>query len=368
MFYNISKLEKKYEVKLDDTQKEVLSSLTNFIEGNTQCICLRASAGTGKTLILSILYDILKEEGIDCIFVAPTNKAKNVLVDKGDSNRICTTIHSLLNLRPNLNIMEFDASQLCFEFAKVKQKESYHEVLLIDECSMINDELYNTLVLKFHKSKIVFVGDSSQLKPIKQDKVSKTFQVQTLTLTKIYRQTESKLYKVLNYLRSNPLYYFKEIHDDFCNITICNNIVNMIEQYSYLFKVGENFKDFKLVKLITYTNNRINALNQLIRKNLYSNNNEYNIGELLTGYDSCEYNSYMIKNSADYVVTYSHKCIIIRFGLSLYAYTLTLEDTNNNKQNYVILSKYNSQEILNELACVLEKLRQKAVKSKLSKD
>lgn len=51
MTYDISKLETKYNVKLDDTQKEVLSSLISFVESKEHTICLRASAGTGNLYI-----------------------------------------------------------------------------------------------------------------------------------------------------------------------------------------------------------------------------------------------------------------------------------------------------------------------------
>lgn len=49
MKYDISSIEENYNVKLDGTQKAVLSSLINFIyTKDEQCICLRASAGTGN--------------------------------------------------------------------------------------------------------------------------------------------------------------------------------------------------------------------------------------------------------------------------------------------------------------------------------
>lgn len=368
MYYNLSKLEERYEIKLDSAQKDVLSNLIDFIESEDQTICLKAPAGCGKSLILSILYDILKDNGISCAFIAPTNKAKLVLTNKGDEFRHSLTIHSLLNLRPNIEIMDFDATQLSFEFNTKKSiPVKQYDVLLIDECSMINDDLYDVLCSKFKDRKIIFCGDESQLAPVKQRNKSKAFNTKVLSLTKIYRQPESKLYKVLEYLRHKPLYHFQNVSDDNGNIIVCNNILDMIDQYSYLFKVSEDFRDHNLVKMVTYTNNRINALNQVIRQKLYPEEAEYHLREILTGYDTCDYYDIRIENSKDYVVTHVKPTTFTYGKVNLLAYELALDD--GGSESWVkILSKNNPQYLLDNLAIELENKRQKAVKSKKSSD
>lgn len=368
MKYNLLDLEKEYNVKLDDTQKEVLSNLISFIDGDNHTICIKAPAGCGKSLILSILYDVLIKNGISCIFVTPTNKSKLVLTNKGDKYRCAMTIHSLLNLRPNLQIMDFDATQLSFEFdKKINNSVKQYDVLLIDECSMINDDLYNILCSRFKDKKLVFCGDDSQLAPIKQKHKSKTFETKVLSLTKIYRQPESKLYAILEYLRKKPLYHFNNISDEHGNIIIYNNILKMIDEYSYLFKISEDFSDQNLVKMITYTNNRINALNQVIRKKLYPEEAEYHVREILTGYDTCDYQDEHIDNSKDYIIVDVKQTQITCFNLNLFAYLLTL---NDGEEEIVIkiLSRNNSEYKLNELARQLENKRRKAVKSKKTSD
>lgn len=105
MNYDINKLEKEYKVRLDDAQRKALSDLTSFITSDEHCICLTGSAGTSKSMIASMLYDILADNGYWTAFIAPTNKAKLVLESKGMKGREALTIHSLLNLRPNLNVL-----------------------------------------------------------------------------------------------------------------------------------------------------------------------------------------------------------------------------------------------------------------------
>lgn len=52
MKYCLKDIEKQYKVRLDDTQKSVLSSLIDFIESDKHTICLRSSAGTGNFLYI----------------------------------------------------------------------------------------------------------------------------------------------------------------------------------------------------------------------------------------------------------------------------------------------------------------------------
>ncbi|MBQ0113522.1 MAG: AAA family ATPase [Bacteroidales bacterium] len=362
MKYCLKDIEKQYKVRLDDTQKSVLSSLIDFIESDKHTICLRSSAGTGKSLLMSMLYDIASLNKYDCTFVAPTNKAKLVISNKGDNSRNSTTIHSLLNLRPNLEIEDFDASQLSFDFGFISNKKEYN-VLIIDECSMINDELFEVLCKEFSKSKLIFCGDAAQLAPVKQKSISKIFQVETLTMTKIYRQPESKLYPVLERLRKEPIYHFDSVEDENGNIIICDNILLMLKQYSYLFKIGDDFKDNALCKLISYTNKRISALNEIIQKMLFQDDEEYHVGEILTGYDTCKRNNSRIEDSKDYTIKQILPVDMQIEDRHLKSYFIKLFD--GEKTFFVnILSKQNSKEDFDFLAKKIESKRQCALHTK----
>lgn len=285
---DINKLETEYKIKLDDTQRSVLSSLISFIFGDKQCICVKASAGTGKTTILSMLYDYISANTNKTIsFVTPTNKAKIVANEKGTkNNRNATTIHSLLNLKPNIEIMEFDAKNLLFLPSTIQTTR--YDVLLIDECSMINDDLYNTLCNQFKNSKLIFSGDPAQLKPVNQKRRAKSFDdIDCLSLNTVHRQTDGVVYKVIDYLRRKPLRYFKSVQDENNRIVVYNDIKKMLHDYAPLFKAGENLCDPNFIKIIAYTNKRIGAINDYVRKIIYEDDDEYHKNELLTGCDSC---------------------------------------------------------------------------------
>lgn len=335
MIYDLNKLENKFNVKLDDVQKDALSSLVNFMDNDDRCICLTGEGGTGKTLIISMLYTILKGN-YSIQFVAPTNKAKNVLSLKLPEEACTQTLHQLLGLRPNLDILEFDAKQMEFDFGFIKSCPYEIDLIVLDEASMINDDLYDILMSMHSFKKFIFCGDAKQLAPVNQTNISKTFSHKTITLSNVYRQKESILYKVIRYLRNKPLYKFKNVEDDNGNIIVCNNIMEMLKQYSYLFKLSGDFDDKNLVKLVTYTNNRISALNKVIRNFIYKNPVEYEEREILTGYDTCICGRSSIENSRDYMVL---ECKPIEI-LGANGYELLL-DNGIFKQYVKILSRNN---------------------------
>lgn len=111
---HLSLLESKYQVCLDEVQIHALKCLLDFVFGEDRSICLSGKAGCGKTLLLSMLSDILRSSNYIVLNVTPTNKSKINFEHR--AKKECVTIHSLLGLRPNLDILEFDASQLSFDF------------------------------------------------------------------------------------------------------------------------------------------------------------------------------------------------------------------------------------------------------------
>lgn len=325
MKYNLAHYEQYYQVKLDSTQIEVLSNLLHFIESDETAICLSACAGTGKSLLLSILYDILDSNGYRCAFITPTNKSKNVITQKGDISRTALTIHSLLGMRPNFNILEYDATQAFFAFLNYTPSNSSFDVLLVDECSMINDDLYKELITRMSNCKFIFSGDPKQLNPVKQESTSKIFSLPTLSLTTIYRQQESPIYDLLAQLRKAPIYHFTPIKHEQGNVIICNDIKELLETYGPLFKLINDFNDLQLIKMITYTNKRIEALNQYIRNIIYPQEVEYHIGELVTGYNSVKTNHTEIENSQDYLVTQANPTVFSLDGLVGKGWNLDLQ-------------------------------------------
>ena len=144
------------------------------------------------------------------------------------------------------------------------------------------------------------------------------------------------MYKVLDYLRVKPLYKFKSVEDDNYTINVCNNINTILNTYTPLFKFASDSRNLNCIKLVTYTNNRISALNKIIRNFIYDNPHEYEEREILTGYDTCICGRSSIENSRDYMVL---ECKPIQINC-LDGYELLL-DNGYFKQYVKILSRNN---------------------------
>ena len=139
------------------------------------------------------------------------------------------------------------------------------------------------------------------------------------------------------------------------------NINTILDTYTPLFKFASDSKNLNCIKLVTYTNNRISALNQVIRKRIYNDDFEYHVGEILTGYDTCYYKptGCSIDNSQDYIIDRVKK--ITHLGLPMYE--LKLFDGYDYKI-VRILSRNLPNDVYESLARDLENARQKGLQTK----
>lgn len=140
--------------------------------------------GTGKTTILNGLLNLLREDKKVVLLAAPTGRAARRMGEA--TGKEASTIHRLLEWR--------DGS-----FRKNAANKLRGDVLVLDECSMINIQLMESLLDAIpSKMQIVMVGDVDQLPSIGCGNVLKDLidsgVVPTVRLTKIYRQgAESRI-------------------------------------------------------------------------------------------------------------------------------------------------------------------------------
>lgn len=121
-------------------------------------------AGTGKTTVIKELLDLLDDADLVTAVVAFTGKAASVLRKKGVGH--AQTLHSLM-YKPILdskgNLIGFrKRSELLTE----GDEGDEIDVIIVDEASMIDDEL-NQDLLSFKKP-VIYVGDPGQLPPVGQ--------------------------------------------------------------------------------------------------------------------------------------------------------------------------------------------------------
>lgn len=170
---------------LTPAQALAFDQLLPFLQGahTANLAVLEGYAGTGKTFLVARLLSALT--GLKIAVAAPTNKAVRVLRDKlleagvsvaeaGDADEdwnnrsrlpkpgcTCRSIHALLGLK--LTELE-NGQQEAREHRKATLRD--YDVVVVDECSMLDPFLFQKIVLERGGAQVLFVGDPAQLPPV----------------------------------------------------------------------------------------------------------------------------------------------------------------------------------------------------------
>lgn len=357
------------QIVLSDEQLEAIQKIKEFLSSDETAFSLVGSAGTGKTLIMNKLVNDLK--GVITVqLCAPTHKAKLVL--QRSTGRECTTLHSLLALTPNLDIFELDFNELIFRSNSENVTIPRNGLVICDEASMINDDLFKTLIKRCSEryTKILFVSDEKQLRPVKSERESLVYTVKhQFRLTKIFRQSDKNaLLPILEILRNKSIDLFMDAVGEEGSLICEYNLKEFLIKYLKSIKIALENKDILETKLATYTNKRVDLYNSLIKKALFPNGQEYNKTEFLTCCDNIEFaGMYQFWNSMDYIIatdpikttkTLKYFGDVEGWEFELYD---PLDDFN---KRIFILSKDNDDNVFNALAYKLDQLRCNAIKER----
>lgn len=183
-------------IQLSDEQQSAVEQAVSAVQSRRNFI-IRGPAGTGKTTLIRALVQRLHgngrgdypTKGSRVEVVTPTGKASYVLKRKGIS---ATTIHRLIYEQVSENPLTF---------AKRQRSEMVADVIIVDEASMVSQEVYDDLLS--YGRPIVFIGDHAQLEPVGNDpKILSSFDFE---LTRVYRTAEENpVLGFATYLRQNP--------------------------------------------------------------------------------------------------------------------------------------------------------------------
>ncbi len=182
-----------FQFPLKPQQIKAFKSLTSFlIKKDKKIFILKGYAGTGKTTLMSGLIKWLQKKKTPFALLASTGRAAKILSDRTKTK--ADTVHSHIyvfdSLSQDLEVISSlqqdmavdDKGQINLLFGLRSIKSTTEKIYIIDEASMISDELekstsfakfgtgdlLNDILTYDQKGKFIFIGDPCQLPPVHQ--------------------------------------------------------------------------------------------------------------------------------------------------------------------------------------------------------
>ena len=171
---SVSDIEQKLGKTFDEAQAEAILTAMR-----SKVMVLTGLPGTGKTTTIQGIIEGFETAGLHVVLAAPTGRAAKRMTEA--TGRGAKTIHRMLEYRPTEG------------FTRNEDNPLEGDVLIVDECSMIDMQLMSSLTKAIPpRMRLILVGDTNQLPSVGAGNVlndiiaSKQFPV--ICLTKIFRQ------------------------------------------------------------------------------------------------------------------------------------------------------------------------------------
>lgn len=313
---------------LNEDQQSAFDTLRGFISDSSEDIyVIKGWAGTGKTFCVSLLVKYVLEilhptkAWYKIAVTGPTNKSVRVIKKQTGiiNNRILfTTVHKMLGLKEKITA---DGKQEFVNDGDFRPPIASTKLLIIDEVSMLSDDLFNQIVKYRGRIKIICMGDPAQIPPVgKPDcipfrtELSTEYGIKTVELKKIMRQKEGNPIIDTSILIRNDLQNpsvktgtLSRISDKGEGIEFLNlNSPEIREKFPLILDTYFNSTRFKedpeYAKIIAWRNKTVSTMNNLARKVIYgedSLNSKILIGEKLIANNPIIENNEILFNTND---------------------------------------------------------------------
>jgi exodeoxyribonuclease-5 len=281
---------------LNGDQKKAFDELKDFIhdKNDENIYVLKGWAGTGKTYCVSFLVryvlDVIypNKNWYKIAVTGPTNKSVRVIKKTtGIKNARVTfqTIHKLLGLTERITS---DGQQEFVNQGDFEPQIKKTKLLIIDEVSMLNDDLFHEILRYRSNIKIICMGDPAQIPPVGKpdcipfmDELLEMYGIKTLELKTIMRQKgDNPIIDTSVLIRTDLENPYVEtgvesnLNDrgegiEFLNLnssTIRESFNDILSSY---FNSEEFKEDPEYSKIIAWRNKTVEKMNQLVRKVIY---------------------------------------------------------------------------------------------------
>jgi uncharacterized protein YukE len=263
---------------------EKIESIFNQDNNDDKIISISGSAGVGKTFLIIKIIEYLKENNITLVVTTPTHKALSVITNslhKYDIDNIETkTLHSFLQLKVAIN--ETTGAKV-FKIDENNKEQNSTDVLIIDESSMIGNDLFYFVKEYIRQGKIkavLFVGDPYQLPPVNSEE-NCIFNLDNLySLKEIIRQKEdSYIINIATRIRDCiihkdfSLYIEDFFKDDFKGLKV---FANEDEFLNTFFTNDSEYWYSKNQIIADYTNESVDRYNSIAREKYWADRDVLN--------------------------------------------------------------------------------------------
>jgi hypothetical protein len=280
---------------LNDDQLNALEIIHKFLKApDRRQMVLYGAAGTGKTSLINVLLDELEgpeyeDEMPRCVCTAPTNKAVEVIA-LATGRDFDKTIYSL----SGLVLLDFSDGK-----PKLKKEHESHlseyEVVIIDEASMVSNNLLNEIqrqLRTFTAIKVIYVGDRCQIPPV--DDANKGYMESVIfqlplkvELTKVMRTADQNpILGVVTKMRedmTSPVDLFEhetKVSEDGTGIYFYHFEKEFMRKMMPYFTSDEYKNDSNYAMAVAYTNAAVDAINERVRAAIYPDSTRmYEVGE-----------------------------------------------------------------------------------------
>ncbi|MNO13140.1 exonuclease V subunit alpha [compost metagenome] len=258
------------KLPLNEDQEIAAKGFFEFLFSDEKEMRISGPGGVGKTYLMGHMIDTLMQHyfdscrlaGIepeywDVYMTATTNKAAEVL--GLNTGRPASTVHSFLGLK-----VKDDYSTGKSSIEKTGAWRVHQNIILfVDEASMVDRALLAAIREGTCKSKIVYVGDRSQLAPVHE------------TVSQVYTDSMPS-FELLKPMRNagQPALQticaqFRKTVDDhiFRPIQLVPGVIDHLDDNQMEQEITQNFVDPNFDgRILTYTNKRAIMYNQFIRE------------------------------------------------------------------------------------------------------
>ncbi len=260
------------KINLTQDQRNASKEFTRFLlDKDSKYMVIAGAAGTGKSTLVKHLLNSLqtrlkmfgvlmgeKDKNLQVELTATTNKACAVLTELAGVRAV--TVHSRLNLTPR---NDFKTGETHYRPGR-SFEPIRNSLVIVDEASFINDELFQLIDESTPNSKIILIGDQYQLAPVKQTTpIMNKVAGSRVQLDKIMRHGGAIAEAGARYRNAVKTGVFPELIPDGVNI------IHM-DGPAFQRAIEDEFADpgytADKARILAWTNNAVQLYNKHIRK------------------------------------------------------------------------------------------------------